>query len=155
MGELQILREVYSTGLGLRETAPVDDHFPEMMSRFDLALGRASKLVNTTPKIVCLCGSTKFKQAFMDANKQETFEGNIVLSVGCFPHADGGGDPEVVLGHRVKEELDRLHKQKIDLADEVLVLNVGGYIGSSTKSEIEHAIKSNKPIRYLEEAEVK
>jgi cell division protein FtsB len=51
-----------------------------------------------------------------------------------------------------KIALDELHKRKIDLADEVLVLNVGGYIGESTRSEIEYARKLGKPVRYLESA---
>lgn len=100
------------------------------------------------PKIICLCGSTKFKDAFIEANKKLTLEGNIVLSVGCFPHVDDKAAPEDVLGESVKEQLDFLHKRKIDLADEILVLNVGGYVGSSTRSEIEHAKATGKPIHW-------
>jgi len=106
------------------------------------------------PIVVCLCGSTRFKEAFDEANYQETMAGRIVLSVGFYMHAAGnkhgdgvGATPEQ------KEALDILHKRKIDLADEVLVLNVGGYIGSSTRSEINHAMMRGKPVRFLETAE--
>jgi hypothetical protein len=99
------------------------------------------------PTIVCLCGSTKFKQEFIDANFRETMLGKIVLSVGFFSHADNK-----IFTPTEEEKLmvDELHKRKIDLADEILVLNVGGYIGNSTKSEIEYATKLGKTIRYLE-----
>lgn len=105
------------------------------------------------PKIVCLCGSTRFKDAFDEANYQETMAGRIVLSVGFIMHATGNKHGEGVgATPEQKIALDELHKRKIDLADEVLVLNVGGYIGSSTRSEIDYAIAHGKPIRYLEGA---
>ena len=99
------------------------------------------------PKIVCLCGSTRFKQEFIDANFEETMNGKIVLSVGWFSHADGKiytPTPEE------KAALDELHLRKIDLADEVLILNVGGYIGESTQRELNYAIANGKSVRYLE-----
>ena len=99
------------------------------------------------PKIVCLCGSTRFKQEFIDANFEETMNGKIVLSVGWFSHADGNiytPTPEE------KTALDELHLRKIDLADEVFILNVGGYIGESTQRELNYAIAKGKPVRYLE-----
>lgn len=99
------------------------------------------------PKIVCLCGSTRFKQAFIDANFQQTMLGNIVLSVGWFNHADSH---VYTLTPEEKALADRVYKDKIALADEVFVLNVGGYIGESTASEIAHAERLDKPIRYLE-----
>ena len=102
------------------------------------------------PKIVVLCGSTRFKDAFTKANRKLTLDGRIVLSVGMFPHADSGGAPEDVLGAGVKAALDALHKRKIDLADEVLVLNVGGYIGESTRSEIAYAESIGRMVFYLE-----
>lgn len=101
------------------------------------------------PKIVCLCGSTKFKGAFEKANFNETMKGNIVLSVGCFMHKD-----KILITEDQKIKLDELHKRKIDLADEVLILNVEGYIGKSTKSELEYAKKNNKIIKYLEKEEL-
>lgn len=96
------------------------------------------------PKIVCLCGSTKFKDEFLEANKRETLAGNIVLSVGFFGHADGQQPSS-----SQKEALDELHKRKIDMADEVYVLDVNNYIGESTHSEIEYADDLGKPIRFL------
>lgn len=98
------------------------------------------------PTIVCLCGSTKFKQEFVTANFRETMEGKIVLSVGWFSHTDGN---IFTPSADEKKSLDELHKRKIDLADEVLILNVGGYIGESTRSELEYAKRKGKVIRYL------
>ena len=87
-------------------------------------------------KVITLCGSTRFKDAFMEAQKRLTLEGNIVISVGLFGHS---GDNEVWEDMdegtltRTKEMLDDMHKRKIDMADEIFVINVGGYIGSSTR----------------------
>lgn len=103
------------------------------------------------PKIVCLCSSTRFKDAFDEANYQETMKGNIVLSVGFYMHATGNKHGDGIgCTPEQKIALDELHKRKIDLADEVLILNVEGYIGESTKSEIEYAKSHGKVIRYLE-----
>lgn len=98
-------------------------------------------------KIITLCGSTKFKNEFLQVQKQLTLEGNIVISVGCFGHS---GDEEVWT-ENIKKMLDDMHKRKIDMADEIFVINVNGYIGESTKSEIAYAMRLGKPIRYLEE----
>ena len=97
-------------------------------------------------KVVTLCGSTRFKDAFMGTQKRLTLERNIVISVGLFGHS---GDNEVWT-EGTKEMLDEMHKVKIDMADEVFVINVGGYIGSSTQSEIEYAKASGKTVRFLE-----
>ncbi len=97
-------------------------------------------------KVITLCGSTRFKDAFMETQKRLTLEGNIVISVGLFGHS---GDNEVWTAG-TKEMLDDMHKRKIDMADEIFVINVGGYIGSSTRSEIEYAKVNGKPINYLE-----
>jgi len=98
------------------------------------------------PKIICLCGSTRFKYTFEQVALQETLKGNIILSVGCFMHHDS-----IPITVEQKELLDELHLRKIDLADEVLILNFNGYIGESTRNEIEYATKKNKHIKYLEE----
>ena len=103
-------------------------------------------------KVITLCGSTRFKDEFMEAQKRLTLEGNIVISVGLFGHS---GDHEVWENMdegsltATKEMLDDMHKRKIDMADEIFVINVGGYIGESTRSEIEYAKKAGKAIRYL------
>ena len=102
-------------------------------------------------RVVTLCGSTRFRDAFMEAQKRLTLQGNIVISVGLFGHS---GDGEVWT-EGVKEMLDDMHKRKIDMADEIFVINVGGYIGSSTRSEIEYARAAGKPVRYLEDPEGK
>lgn len=105
-------------------------------------------------KVVTLCGSTRFKEQFMEAQKRLTLEGNIVISVGLFGHA---GDQEVWDGmdegtlSKTKEMLDDMHKRKIDMADEIYVINVGGYIGDSTRSEIQYAEEHGKPVRYYED----
>lgn len=97
-------------------------------------------------KVITLCGSTKFKDDFIEQQKRLTLEGNIVISVGLFGHA---GDNEVWT-EGTKEMLDDMHKRKIDMADEIFVINKGGYIGSSTKSEIEYALKTGKKVSYME-----
>ena len=103
------------------------------------------------PRIVCLCGSTRFKDAFDEASYMETMAGRIVLSVGFMMHAAGNKHGEGIgATPEQKVALDELHKRKIDLADEVLVLNVGGYVGESTRSEIKYAERLNMLIRYLE-----
>ena len=104
-------------------------------------------------KVITLCGSTRFKEAFMEIQKRLTLEGNIVISVGLFGHS---GDNEVWDGmdegtlSKTKEMLDDMHKRKIDMADEIFVINVGGYIVSSTRSEIEYAKATGKGVSYLE-----
>ncbi len=102
-------------------------------------------------KIITLCGSTRFKDAFMEAQKRLTLEGNIVISVGLFGHA-GGDEVWENMGTltQTKAMLDDMHKRKIDLADEIYVINVGGYIGESTRSEIAYARAAGKAVRYLE-----
>ena len=97
-------------------------------------------------KVVTLCGSTKFKEQYLEAQKRLTLEGNIVISVGLFGHS---GDDEVWT-EGTKAMLDDMHLRKIDMADEVFVINVGGYIGSSTRNEIKYAIDHGKEVRYLE-----
>lgn len=98
-------------------------------------------------RVITLCRSTRFKDEFLQQQKRLTLEGNIVISVGMFGHA---GDQEV-WADGVKDMLDDMHKRKIDMADEIFVINVGGYIGSSTKSEIAYAQSTGKLVRYLEE----
>ena len=102
------------------------------------------------PTVVCLCGSTRFYEAFQRADYEETMAGRIVLSVGFYHHS-----AEEVYGEAIgctpeqKARLDGLHLRKLDLADEVLVLNVGGY-GESTTRELAYALQHGKVIRYLE-----
>lgn len=103
-------------------------------------------------KVITLCGSTRFEEEFMNAQRDLTLQGNIVISVGVFGHSrdkqvwEKMDEPE-----KVKEMLDDIHKRKIDMADEIFVINVGGYIGESTRSEIEYAKAHGKTVKYLEE----
>ena len=104
------------------------------------------------PIIVCLCGSRRFKQAYEDAEFNETLKGNIVLTIGC--NTKDIARCEELRHH--KPMLDELHLRKIDLADEVLILDVGGYIGESTKKELRYTQDCNntnpmcqKVIRFL------
>ena len=107
-------------------------------------------------KVITLCGSTRFRSEFEQATKRLTLEGNIVISVGLFGH---GGDAEVWEGMaedtltETKRMLDDMHKRMIDMADEIFVINVGGYVGSSTRSEIAYAKAHGKAVRYLEPPE--
>ena len=96
-------------------------------------------------KVITLCGSTKFKEDFMNVQRKLTLEGHIVISVGCFGHA---GD---VFTDEQKIMLDDMHKRKIDMADAIFVTNKNGYVGNSTRSEIEYAIEHNKEVFYMEE----
>ena len=104
-------------------------------------------------KVITLCGSTKFKEEFLRVQKELSLKGNIVISVGLFGHS---GDSEVWENMdegtltETKAMLDDMHKRKIDMADEIFVINVGGYIGESTRSEIEYAKMNNKKVNYLE-----
>ena len=107
-------------------------------------------------KVETLCGSTRFKDEFMDVQRELTLKGYIVISVGFFGHSKDAEiwdkmDEETKI--KTKTMLDDIHKRKIDMADEMFVINVGGYIGSSTRSEIEYATKSGKKVNYLEEIE--
>lgn len=107
------------------------------------------------PTIVCLCGSTRFWRTFQQASLQETMEGRIVLSIGAASGADDehfGNLPRDEYD-RIKAMLDELHLRKIDLADEVLILNVGGYVGESTARELDYARRHGKRVRFLEEPE--
>ena len=103
--------------------------------------------------IITLCGSTRFTAKMLVVQWELTKQGNIVLSWCALP--DGYFDDEQDKSHigdqeGVKEIVDEVHKRKIDLSDKVIVLNINGYIGESTRSEINHAIKVGVPVEYLE-----
>lgn len=100
------------------------------------------------PEIVVLCGSTRFADELAAARARLTLEGRIVLG----PEVLVRSDPAYadLHGAVTKADLDELHKRKIDLADRVLVINVGGYIGDSTRGEIEYAERIGRAVDYLE-----
>ncbi len=101
------------------------------------------------PVVVCLCGSTRFMDTFFAAGWEETLADRIILSVGVCKYgpADHTGE---WLGPETVKRLDELHFRKIDLADEVLILNVGGYIGESTRHELDYAYETGKIVRFWE-----
>lgn len=103
------------------------------------------------PTIVCLCGSTRFMDTFAEVARNETLAGKIVLTVSDIITYNGATDPQRANPEQ-KDMLDELHLRKIDLADEIFVLNVEGYIGDSTNREIAYAEKTGKVIKYLEPA---
>jgi hypothetical protein len=134
---LQMLDDAEESGAG-RRGAPVS----------------ASPIESTLrqrPTVVCLCGSTRFYETFQRANYVETMAGRIVLSVGFYPHSREQAHGEAVgCTPEQKAALDELHLRKIDLADEVLILNVGCYVGESTRRELDYARVRGKSIRFLE-----
>lgn len=106
----------------------------------------AAKTGLNIPRIVAICGSTRFMDQMTDADRIETAAGHIVVKPGCNmkqPHPIWNDPREA---ERLKERLDDLHRAKIRLADEVLV--VGDYIGDSTRSEIAYARSLGKPVRF-------
>jgi hypothetical protein len=132
---------------------PLMIHFPVILeSLFELLNYRRKAEDNSRrPTIVCLCGSTRFWRDFQRASLQETMAGKIVLSIGAASGTDDehfGNLPREEYD-RIKGMLDELHLRKIDLADEVLILNVGGYIGESTSRELAYAKAHGKRVRYL------
>lgn len=104
------------------------------------------------PTVVSLCGSTRFWREFQKQNLRLTLEGVIVLSIGAATGTDDEhfGNLPAEEYDRIKRALDDLHLRKIDLSDEILVLNVDGYVGDSTRREIVYAGRGNKTIRWLQ-----
>lgn len=96
-------------------------------------------------KIITLCGSVKFKEEFLKVQEKLTLEGNIVLTPNFLKSIK-----KEDISKETKEMLDSIHKQKIDMSDEILVINLGGYIGESTRNEIKYAQKNGKKVSYLE-----
>ncbi|MFK8112872.1 MAG: hypothetical protein AB8B91_11750 [Rubripirellula sp.] len=101
----------------------------------------------TKRKIVCLCGSTAAYENYVEANLQETLRGNIVLSVGVFGHRAAEVHGRQIDLDQHKEDLDKLHHDKVAMADEVLIV---GRVGSSTQKEIELAGELGIPVRYFD-----
>ncbi len=100
---------------------------------------------NPKPKVITLCGSTKFKKQFEEAMADLTLKGNIVLTLGFFEQSD-----HIEVTEEQSKLFERLHYHKMDMSDEIFVINVNGYIGQSTKREIEYAIRNGKRVTYLE-----
>ena len=102
-------------------------------------------LSSRTPQIITLCGSTRFKDLFLEAARDLTLQGWIVLMPGVFGHADNFEWTE-----EQKNKLDELHLEKIRMSNAVFLLNKGGYVGDSTRKEIEYAASRNIPIYKYE-----
>lgn len=104
------------------------------------------------PKIICLCGSTRFTREMLIKQWELTKQGYIVVSWCALPDDYFEGEDKTHIGDQegVKELIDKVHLRKIDLADEVFVLNIGGYIGESTSNEIHYAKVVGKPVKYME-----
>ncbi|WP_432847106.1 hypothetical protein ACQPXB_40685 [Amycolatopsis sp. CA-161197] len=99
------------------------------------------------PPVVCLCGSARFMDAIADVARTETLAGRIVVRPEV---VSSTRSPEgVVLDEAAKTALDRLHRAKIRLADEVVFVTPGGYMGSSTRAELAYALDVGKPIRLV------
>ncbi len=113
----------------------------------DVTFADDSSTPSEQPEVVCLCGSTRFKDEFVSEQERLTMEGKIFVTVGIFGHAD-----DIEFSEGEKEMLDELHKRKIDLADRIHVINVDGYVGDSTKSEIEYARDTGTEVTFLEES---
>ena len=100
---------------------------------------------NKKYNIITLCGSIKFKDKFIKVQEKLTLEGNIVLTPNFFNNIK-----KEEIDEKTKKMLDEMHRQKIDMSDEIYIINFGGYIGESTKSEIEYVKTKGKKLSYLE-----
>lgn len=103
----------------------------------------------TRPTVTTLCGSTRFRDDFFDAQRRLTLEGRIVISVGLFGHLEGIDIGTAEEPSETKVMLDELHKRKIDLSDGIFVVNPGGYVGTSTRGEIDYALAHGKKVEWL------
>jgi hypothetical protein len=107
------------------------------------------RAVPDRPEIVCICGSTRFMEEMLAANRDLTFAGVIVVAPGVFGRTEDRETGEKITDEQ-KTALDALHLRKIDLADRVLVVNPGGYIGESTSREIAYAHATGKPVSFTD-----
>lgn len=106
---------------------------------------------NKKTKVVCFCGSTRFAEQFMIERWELEKQGIITLGINILPNGYwSGGNDHGAEQEGVKHIIAELHFRKIDISDEVIILNVGGYIGESTRMEINYAISQNKSIKYFE-----
>lgn len=114
----------------------------------------AAARLEPRPKVLTLCGSSRFPEAFAIANAHLSMLGYVVISLGLFGHADEPMGSKFLVSDGIetseaKQRLDQLHFRKIDISDGIFVVNVGGYVGSSTKREIEYAKKAGKAVTYM------
>ena len=135
-------------------TAGVDDQggeglvlpFPDHGAMEDQ---QAPKSAEGDAKVITLCGSTRFEAEFAEVNQRLTVDGCVVISLGMFGLPDLPGYDWTADGSDLKGRLSRVHFQKIRMADEVYIVDPGGYVGESTRREIAYAESLGKPVRYL------
>jgi hypothetical protein len=127
----------------------IEGRFPKSAAAIDDMIPVLTEKDPRRPRIVCLCGSSRFVGEFAVQAWELEKKGMIALSIHLLPGWYGGQADHQAEVEGVAEAMDELHKRKIDLADEVVILNIGGYIGESTRSEINYATKTGKPIHYL------
>ena len=100
-------------------------------------------------KVVTLCGSTRFEAEFAEVNQRLTMEGCVVISLGMFSLPDLPGYDWALDSSDLKARLGGVHLQKIRMADEMFIVDPGGYLGESARREIAYAESLGKPVRYL------
>lgn len=118
--------------------------YPQLLTPEE-KLADAKERLNV-PRIVVICGSTRFMAEMAEADLRETAAGRIVVKPGCNMKQTHALWADPVEAEALKVRLDGLHRAKIRLADEVLV--VGPYIGDSTRAEIAYARELGKPVRF-------
>lgn len=129
----------------LRETIPdLELVASALLNVYGLDNQSDTALVGDRHLTVTLCGSSRFKELFNLINHDLTLRGFLVISLGVFGHAEG-----VILSAHQKAMLDQIHRQKIDMADAILVVNFNGYIGESTQKEIDYARAEGKVVAFL------
>lgn len=97
--------------------------------------------------VVTLCGSTRFKDEYEEVNRVLELNDWVVLTVASYYHKEKDRSLRRWI-LKYKKKLDRLHLAKIELSQAIIVIDVGGYVGSSTRNEIRHAVKRKKPVYY-------
>lgn len=132
----------------LEQLPVVDSILVSEDGQFGAIVDRDSIEGGFRPEVVTICGSTKFKKEWEKVVADLELQGKAVFSVGSFMHADN-----ISFDPIMKAMLDNLHKSKIAMSDRVFVINVGGYIGESTRGEIAYAESLNLPVEYLENKE--
>lgn len=105
---------------------------------------------SSTPEVITLCGSTRFEELFTLLNEKLTLDRFVVFTLGLFGQEKGQDKGKRIITERMKQDLDYVHKRKIFLSDAILIINPDGYIGESTRSEIQFAEALQKRIIYLE-----
>jgi acetolactate synthase small subunit len=151
MEQFQANEEILSGNRESRLEAELADLREQLRLRdemLDEALKDSARRVNA-PQVVCLCGSTRFTNEMLLIKWEFEKQGKITLSWNYLPQGFGA-DSHIAEAEGVKEQIDELHKRKIDISDEVFVVNLNGHIGESTRSEIDYAESIGKPVRYLE-----